>query len=332
MQPYRIVGVEASPYSVKLRAILRYRRLPHVWDCRLPWGLTEFKDLRPKLMPVAVYPDGSAHVDSTPIALDWEERHPGDRSILPDDPGLAFLACLIEDMADEWITKLLFFYRFDREEDQRYAAFWVMDDNDRALAAGAPFEAAVDAFLGRQLSRVGLVGATEKNAPALQATYRRLLDVLKVSLRADGFLFGSRPSLADFALYGQLKTLATDPTPMALMRERAPHLEHWVRRADDLSGVEGAWRDGVSASARLLLEMAGDAYLPFLMANAAALTEGRDMLEVEVAGGRYRQPPFAYQAKCLAALRARYDALPEGARTAIAPVLDATGCAAAFAE
>lgn len=335
MQPYRIVGVEASPYSVKLRAILRYRRLPHIWDCRLPWSLAEFADVRPKLMPVAVFPDGGTHVDSTPIALEMERRHPGERSILPDDPGKALLACLIEDMADEWLTKMLFHYRFSFAPDQRYAAFWVMDDATPDLAQGQDFEAAVEAFVERQLGRTAIVGVTPENAPVIEAGFLRLLDGLNAAIRGDRFLFGDRPSLADFGLYAQLRTLATDPTPQAIIRARAPHLEHWVRRVDDCSGVDGAWRDpsqGPSASARLLLEMAGDSYLPFLLANADALTAGKAMLEVKLPGGRYRQPPFAYQVKCLGALRSRYAALSAAAKAAVDPLLAETGCLPVLAE
>ena len=28
---YEIVGVESSPYSIKVRAVMRYRHLPHTW-------------------------------------------------------------------------------------------------------------------------------------------------------------------------------------------------------------------------------------------------------------------------------------------------------------
>jgi len=53
------------------------------------------------------------------------------------------------------------------------------------------------------------------------------------------YLFGSRPTLADFGLFGQLIILATDPTPASEMRRRAPDVLLWLLRLDDASGVEG---------------------------------------------------------------------------------------------
>ena len=69
-------------------------------------------------------------------------------------------------------------------------------------------------------------------------------------------------------LFGQLKTLGIDPTPMTVMRARAPRTDAWVRRADDLSGVDGEWEEPGPAAAALL-EMAREIYWPFLKANAA---------------------------------------------------------------
>ena len=65
MEKYRLIGVELSPYTVKLRAILRYRHIPHVWLCRFPQFFEETRTLNPGLMPVLQYPDGAYRVDST---------------------------------------------------------------------------------------------------------------------------------------------------------------------------------------------------------------------------------------------------------------------------
>lgn len=332
MNPYRVIGVTASPYSVKMRAILRYRRIPHIWVIRTPEEEARLKDVQPLLMPVVEYPDGSFRTDSTPIALDLEERHPGDRSILPDSPGDAFLALLIEDMADEWLTKPMFHYRFAYAADRRYGPHWVIDDRRPDLADGGAFEDALQAFLDRQSGRMALVGCTPENAPVIEASYHRLLAIMERHVRREGFLFGSRPSLADFGLFGMLKTLDTDPTPMAIMRAEAPHTEHWVRRIDDASGVDGAWRGGPpSPWVTDLLRMAGDVYLPFLEANLAAVEAGDDAFATEIEGRPYSQGVFKYQAKCWRTLRAAYARLDAAERDRIAPLLDETGCLAPLA-
>ncbi len=117
MQAYRIIGIESSPYAVKVRAVMRYRRLPYIWVARMPQFFAETAQIRPLLMPVVQFPDGTYRTDSTPIISDLEQRHPGTRSIVPGTPGDAFLSALIEDMADEWLTKSLFHYRFSRARD-----------------------------------------------------------------------------------------------------------------------------------------------------------------------------------------------------------------------
>lgn len=327
--PYTLTGIESSPYSVKVRAVLRYRHLPYRWICRMPQFEPAFADLRPMLMPVLDCPDGSRRVDSTPILLELESRHPGQRSIQPPDPALDLYSRLIEDMADEWLTKCLFHYRFSNDADRAYAPLWVMDDSHPGAGVDE-IAALASAFLERQSARMPLVGALPENGAVLEASFRRLLAILEPAVALDRFLFGSRPSLADFGLYAQLKTMCTDPTPMALVRREAPRLEHWVRRADDLSGVTGAWQDtpGPTATVVALLRLAGDTYLPFLAANADAVANEAAAVEVRLADGAYRQRPFGYQAKCLAALRACHATLPAEARRRADTVLEETGCLA----
>ncbi len=326
---YRLIGTNGSPYSMKMRAIMRYRRLPHDWVMRTPAIRAELTDVKPPLIPVLQLPeDGSHHVDSTPMAYLLEERHPGARSIIPDDPGHGFLCDLIEDMADEWGTKAMFHYRWARKVDQDYAARWIVNDSQPELE-GEAYDAAVAAFTDRQVGRMALVGCTPQNAPVIEATYHRVLALLDGHVGLDSYLFGGRPSLADFGWFGQLKTLATDPTPAGIMRTSAQRTYDWVRQMDDLSGLEGDW---LPADAPLpvavtgLLRLAGEVYLPFLAANAQAAAAGADAFELELLGRAYAQGTFRYQVKCFDRLRARLRAVPDGALARIRPALADTGC------
>src|SRR5207247_107347 len=110
--PLRIVGVPGSPYSRKLRAVLRYRRIPHVWVLH---GSPEARGLpqpRIPLLPQLIFPGADeAAIDSTPLIRRLESMYAA-RALIPPDPAMAFLDALLEDYADEWLTKPLFHYRW----------------------------------------------------------------------------------------------------------------------------------------------------------------------------------------------------------------------------
>ena len=330
MQSYKIIGGNGSPYSQKLRAIMRYRRIPHVWVLRSKELREQLTDVQPMLVPILEYPDGTRRTDSTPLALDLETRHPGDRSIIHDDPALAFLSFLIEDMADEWITKCMFHYRFASAEGRAYGPHWVIDDSRPDLIEEADFQKAAEVFLARQSGRMPMVGCTPENGPAIEATYARVLEIMESFVRRDFYLFGTRPALADFGLFGQLKTLATDPVSMAIMRTSAPHTEHWLRRMEDGSGVEGDWRGLADLSPAVvdLLRLVGEVYLPFLQANADAAEAGEERFSMDIRGNSYAQDVFRYQIKCLRWLQSDFAGLDAERQASIRLLLEETGCLA----
>jgi glutathione S-transferase len=308
---------------MKMRALLRYRRLPFVFHLA-GHDSAEIADVRPRVIPVIRFPDGTLHVDSTPMLDELEALHPGERSVVPDDPAPAFLAFLLEDFADEWATKWMFHYRWYYEADQKAFSRW--GAFERAGAAGREaIEKFAAAFTERQVGRMPLVGCTEQNRPLIEETCLEAVTALDRTVTEEQpYLFGSRPSRADFALYGQLSQLANDPTPDVLLRERAPYAYRWIRILDDACGADGEWAAPdapLPTVTRTLLSLCGEVYLPFLLANAQAFEKGEKEFSLTLRGRPYSQSTFKYQVKCLAELRRRFAALDGETRARVEAAL-----------
>jgi hypothetical protein len=233
----------------------------------------------------------------------------------------------IDGKIRSWAVKALFLYRWWDPEDQAYVSRWAGEEWSTSDAEAGSREE-IEQFRQRQISRMTILGATPENKPLLEESYRRILAAFEPHVGMTKYLFGSRPSLADFAWFGQLSEMATDPTPMRIMREKAPFTDHWVRRLDDASGVEGEWclkSQALGRWAEALLRIAGELYLPFLVANAEASRRGLERLEMSVWGLRYVLAPFKYQVKCLQQLRTKFNRLGCQDKSTLRPVLERTG-------
>jgi hypothetical protein len=99
---------------------------------------------------------------------------------------------------------------------------------------------------------------------------------------------------------------------------------------DDASGEEeGEWVDPdapLPEAVIAFLKMAGEVYLPFLVANAKAFSEGKDTFSLSLLGEPYEQGSFKYQVKCLNWLREEYTGLKGDAKARVDAVLKDTGC------
>ena len=328
VNPYRLYGHIGSPYSMKMRAILRYRRIPHTFTDAGRDVMRVQRAVKVPVIPVLEYPDGSLHNDSTPLIFDLESRYER-RSILPTRESDAFLACLIEDLADEWLTKAMYFYRWFHPEFRKQTSELIAYDMHFGGGLGAMTSWA-ETFRARQAERLALVGCTEANRPMIERIAEQFLDVLEAHVVESPFLFGSCPSLADFGLFGQLSQFVVDLSVTELARSRAPFTMRWVLLVHDLSGVEGDWRqedEPLPAAIPGLLRIAGEDYLPFLHANARAVQEGSQLVRHSSRGIPYEQAPYKYQVKCLRVLRERFAALSARARAEVDPILEEAGCA-----
>jgi glutathione S-transferase len=338
--PLSFRGAPGSPYTRKMLALLRYRRIPH----RLIIGRHDATDALPQpkvaLLPTFYLPNArgelEAVVDSTPLIRRFETEF-ADRPVVPADPVLAFIDYLLEDYADEWLTKAMFHYRWHYAADIERAGD-ILPRWTAVTAAEELMQKSKRYIQQRQIARLYVVGSNATTAPVIEASYRRFLAIFKQILQQQPFLMGARPGACDFGTYGQLTQLARfDPTPMALTLAEAPRVYAWVDIVDDLSGLEtgdGDWihRDAVTARLRDLLCEVGRVYAPFMRANAAALMSGATEVRLTIDGLPWAQQPFPYQGKCLQWLRERHAALSGGDRAAVGGILAGTGCEVLFAH
>jgi glutathione S-transferase len=315
-------------------AVLRYRRIPYRYLIVSNPALSDLPRAKVPLLPTFYLPgaDGAleAVTDSTPLIQRFEREH-GDRSLVPGQAALAFLDALIEDYADEWLTKAMFHYRWAYTADIAKASAilpcW------RGLSVpDADLAERGKAVADRQIGRLRYVGSNAVTGPIIEASYKRFLEAFEDHLRVLPYLMGRRPGASDFATYGQLTQLAEfDPTPAALTLSIAPRVTAWVGMMEDQSGVEpGDWSDAANPPPTLkaLLAEIGRVYTPVMLANARAVMSGAAEVSTEVDGQAWTQQPFPYQAKCLKGLRDSYTALAPDARAVVNAALDGTGCEA----
>ncbi|HBZ69475.1 MAG TPA: glutathione S-transferase family protein [Deltaproteobacteria bacterium] len=325
--PYRIFGVEMSPYSVKVRSYFRYKGIPHQWIVRSLETQPEFqKYAKLPIVPLVVTPGGEGIQDSTPILERFEAERP-EPSIHPSDPISAFISALLEEFGDEWGNKWMFHYRWAREVDQLSAAGRIA----RAMMPGASEEqhVALSAQVReRMVNRVWFVGSNAETAPQIEESFRETIALLDVHLATRPYLFGRRPAFGDFGLFGQIYEAWTDPTPGALIEGSAQHVLDWVQRMlwPRVEGEFEPWQSLEPTLLTLLERQVGRLFLPWTVANAAAIAAGREEFRVDLDGKSWTQKPQKYHAKSLAALRAKYAGLRD--RAAVDRVLDRSRCLA----
>src|SRR5271163_2422880 len=272
----KLVGGFGSPYSRKMRAVLRYRRVAFTWIMRGSAEDVGIPEVPVALIPVIVFPGENGRRDEAMIDSTFQikrlEKMFAARSIVPPDPALALLDAMLEDYADEWLTKPMFHYRWKYAADIHKASHVLALDRDPRMSRETL--AKMSGYIAeRQIERLRVVGSNEVTTPVIEASYRRLLGLIDAHLVGGNlFLTGARPGAGDFGLFGQLSQLAQfDPTPAAIAATETPRVVSWVSHLDDLSSLEvddSGWlrRDDAAAVLRPFMTELGRVYAPFLLA------------------------------------------------------------------
>ena len=336
LNPIPIVGNPASPYTRKMLALMRYRRIPYAVEWGDPRALIKkmgLEEPKPILLPVLVFNiDGKnrAITDSTPIIRHLENEF-SVRRVIPSDPKLNFLNYVLEDFGDEWVTKYMFHYRWHFEDDIEKAGTVLPLMHDVSLENKSHLEFK-KYFSELQISRLWVVGSNNKTAPIIEESYKRFLNQLETCLSINPFLFGKRPSSSDYAIYGQLTQLiGFDPTSSAIAHNISPRAISWIDQMEDLSGLnvhEEDWITFEQAERNLsnIFEEIGKVYVPALLANSNAINQNEKTWTANIDGAEWNQKSFPYQAKCLQWINDEFEVLSHDDQKDILNFLKNTGC------
>lgn len=341
-EPLELLGVPGSPYTRKMLALLRYRRLAYRlipggrhWVGSQPERYKERPKPKVSLMPTFFGLDEKGNeqavCDSTPLIRQFEAQFEG-REVVPHCPSLAFINYVIEDYADEWITKAMFHYRWSYDEDISKAGQILPRWGNTCISDEQIAEKSA-AISSLQISRLRYVGSNELTGETIESSFERFLELLDNHLKRLPFILGRRPACCDFAVFGQLTCLALfDPTPQQLIISRFPRIYAWTESMEDLSGYElldSDWTDidEINESDSLLgiLNEIGYIYAPYLLANSAAAEKGSKQVSTELDGRGWEQDTFSYHVRCLHGIRSHFDVLTADEQSVMTAKLEKTG-------
>lgn len=272
---YEFYGAEVSYYSGKVRAYLRYKRIPFI-----EYGATAeiYRSvILPRVgwpvIPIVVTPEGETLQDSTDIIDALEERFP-DAPVYPATTKQRLAALLLELYGDEWLKIPAMHYRWTKNRE------FALSEFGRLSAPQLPPEGqreVADKISKPFAGALPFLGATPKTAEAIEKSYEALLGELDRHFASHEFLFGSRPSIGDFGLIGPLYAHQfRDPASGELMKRIAPNVVRWVQRMmkpPHPKGGEFLPRDEVPETiipvlARMMREM-----VPVLVSTAHLFTK-----------------------------------------------------------
>jgi len=119
-------------------------------------------------------------------------------------------------------------YRWNYNEE------WIYTQFGQSSAPDAPKDQhyAIGKKIGEKFrSMVPMLGITDATIPGIEKSYEAFLAEFSAHLEHHDFVFGARPSLADFTLIGPLYAhLYRDPASREIMERIAPPVARWVER------------------------------------------------------------------------------------------------------
>lgn len=265
---YFLLSMQLSWYSAKVRPYLRFKRI--AFDERNPTAW-EYYVVIPRhcghaVVPIVVTPDGEWLQDSSVIIERLEQRHP-EHPVVPTTPRQRFAAYLLELWADEFWLSAGVHARWSFPENYPK---W-RDELSKAFAPGFPsfIQRVLPLVPKRFMQQVNRhLGATSQQVPTIERWMALHLDNLERHFAALPYIFGTRPSLADFSLAGPIcGHLRYDESAKRRLLHPRPHLLAWSERmasADPTPPGEFLPGDGIPETLRPSIDSALNEMVPML--------------------------------------------------------------------
>jgi len=319
---YLIYGAELSPYSVKVRSYFRYKEIPHKWIIRNATTQKDFDKLaKIQVVPLVLTPEGEVLQDSTPVIQKLEKAFT-QKSITPKEPDIAFLSRLIEEYADEWAVKQMFHYRWRYPDDQNYASQRFGELFVPGWANKIPLLHAIlkkvfaSIFKKRMKSRLWVIGSNKITEGVIEESFSNLINLLNKHLETRKYLFGQRPALADFALWGQVYNAWTDVTAKQIIEAGFPNVKRWIDRMLEpkKEGDFEQWTSLEDTLTPILASEIAQTFLPWVAANNQAIKNGDDHLSITLNNKPFEHKVTSvqkYHAKSFSVLLAEYSDIPD---------------------
>jgi glutathione S-transferase len=304
---YRLFGAETSAYSTKMRSYLNYKAFAFDWVPRTQESEAELKRVsRFATLPVLVAPSGFAVHDTTPLieALEADSPEP---SATPADPALAFLACVLEEYADSWLAKAVFHYRWGRKKDQKIAAQRAIDEY---FTQSPPEDrkASEDLAIETMTGQLKLMQVDGELGDVVEKSFKKFIKLLDDHLRKHLFLFGERPSVADFAIAGQLIQMLKDPTPAKIIEKDGEFVAKWCEfmTAPTASGPFASLDDLRETLAPIFADDLAAFFLPWAAENLESSLAGAETFAVTLGKDTVTLVPLRSSARSFRELRRKF--------------------------
>ena len=230
---YTLYGMAASLYTARARSYMRTNGVPFV---EIKAGGTEFiEQIVPQIgrwiIPVMKTPQGTIIQDGADIIDHLDAAGFSKWPIYPDSHALRVLAHLFELFGAHGLLRPAMHYRWNF--DAVNLPFLRNAFRD-VLPSGLPLEAEDAVFeqaSGRMRQATIAFGVNPETFALVEERYRLFLDLFEKHLRAQPFILGGHPTIADYGMIGSMHAhLGRDPAPLHLMQTAAPNVFRWVER------------------------------------------------------------------------------------------------------